>query len=772
MLRIRYDCHTPEHQTHNMASSYTATAKQNPGRQSWLVEFRHPLKTDSNDKPGKKTRKGLGTSDEQRAQDLARQLNELLANQALWSLGAKAEAEKLYESEVIEIFYGEIEPKAVDARPLRDKLLPLPSRDEGYAKVVLLGVPGAGKTTLLRQLIGTHPKREAFPSTSLNRTTTFPTELILTSGQYEAVVTFMSEHETRFEVEECVSAAIIEAVEGQRQQVARTLLEKSDMRFRLKYLLGDLVEEDAFDPYADDDSEEANPEGDESAQISDEERKRNLQKVTDYIDRICLIASTYQSKVEATSGPLAGMNGMDRTSALDRIEEQADSSDEFLQLVSDILDELRSKFEQLTIGKFEKTTTGWPRAWMMKAKVEDRHGFLAALRFFSGISDRQWGRLLTPLVNGMRVQGPFRANWADTEPRLVLIDTEGLGHKANATADLPEQTASLLHETDVILLVDSAKSGLTNFAAGKALETIANAGLTRKLTMVFTHMDMASESGLKGQRLHDQVFSGLRNIVDNQLSKSVSPDSARFLLDRLQSNTFYVGRLDRADPKGAESELNRLLTQLMKEQPPVITPVSMPEYDRVFLGMAIQEAARDFRRQWQGILAISQDVDHKPKPWQTIKALTRRYAENWGENFELRPASNLRTHLEAAVSRFLESPTGWSANPTPEEKRDAIERLKNAVSQRLPELARRRLREQAQPAWHDAWVPRGAGSTTTRNIRIESLYQRWVPVPQARSDETVLEFLREVEEIVQTALLEFKLQVTAEATSKVRKLQP
>ena len=98
----------------------------------------------------------------------------------------------------------------------------------------------------------------------------------------------------------------------------------------------------------------------------------------------------------------------------------------------------------------------------------------------------------------------FLAELLADEPRLVLMDTEGLGHKANSTADLPEQTATLLHEADVILLVDSAKNGLTNYAAGKALESIANSGLTRKLAMVFTHMDMASASGLKGQRLRDE----------------------------------------------------------------------------------------------------------------------------------------------------------------------------------------------------------------------------------------------------------------------------
>jgi len=750
-----------------MGQVYTAAAKQNPGRQAWLVEFRHPLKRDANGKPGKKMRKGLGTPDEGRAQFLVSQLNELLGNDGLWSLGARGEAEKLFEPEVVEIFYGELEPRTSDARPLRDKLLPLPKREDGYAKVVLLGVPGAGKTTLVRQLIGTHPKREAFPSTSLNRTTTFPTELVLHPGRYEAVVTFMSEHETRFEVEECVSSAIVDAVEGDFPLVARTFLEKSDMRFRLKYLLGDLDDQDAdADPYADESDDDLLPNDDDSSLVTDSDRQRNASLVRSYIERMFAIAKKCRAIVEADHEPLAQMTPVDRAAALDIIEEQADSSEDFLELVSDILDELRAKFDfPNSFGKFDKTTTGWPKAWIAKAAPEERGAFISTLRRFSGISDKCWGKLLTPLVNGMRVQGPFQAAWAENEPRLILMDTEGLGHKANATADLPEQTATLLREADVILLVDSAKNGLTNFAAGKALESVANMGVTRKLSMVFTHMDMAAESGLKGQRLYDQIFSGLRNVVDNQLSKSLTPESSRYLLERLQDHTFYVGRLNKLEAKGAEIELNRLLAHLMAEQPPVIKPVAIPKYNPAFLLMAIQEAARDFRKQWQGILNIAPDPTYKPKPWQTIKALSHRYAENWGENFELRPTANLRTALETAVSRFLEGPIGWTGDPTPEQKRDAIEWLKDAITKQLPDLARKRLREQPQPSWHEAWIPRGAGSTVTRRIRIESIYERWVPIPDARGDQAVVAFMDEIESVVESALTEFEAWVKAEKPS-------
>ena len=750
-----------------MTQVYTATAKQNPGRKAWLVEFRHPLRVDANRKPGKKTRKGLGTSDAARAQYLVSQLNELLANDALWSLGVRAETAKLYEPEVIDIFYGEIEPRTSDARPFRDKLLPLPQREDGYVKVVLVGVPGAGKTTLVRQLIGTHPETERFPATSVNRTTTFPTEVVLHQGQYEAAATFMSEHEARFEVEECVSAAIVKAVNADVKLVTRELLENSSMRFRLKYLLGDLDDSEAeVDPYDDDEpaAEDAATSPDDVSVVSEVERQRNIVLVRGYVDRIITITKKYRAVVEAQHGPLAVMSQIDQTAALDLIEQQADDSDDFLELVSDILDELRTKFDLLlNVGRFEKTTTGWPKGWLLTAKPEDRASFLKALRFLSGNSWRSWGKLLTPLVNGLRVQGPFRPTWGKEESRIILMDTEGLGHKANSTADLPEQTVGLLHEADVILLIDSAKNGMTNYAAGKALESVVNAGHTRKLAVVFTHMDAVKGDNLKGQAKLDHVFLGLRNVIDNQLAKNVSSEAAHYLLDRLEGHTFYVGRIDQYCAKGAGPELDRLLETLMAEQPPILKAVAFPKYSAAHLMLVVQEAARDFRRQWQGLLGIAPDPFFKPKPWQTIKALSRRYAENWGENFELRPTSNLRAALETAVSRFLESPIGWSGDPTPEQKRDAIERLKSAITKQLPDLARKRLREEPQPSWKEAWEPRGDGSTTTRRIRIEGIYERWVPIPDARGDQTVVDFMNEVERVVMTELAEFEAQVKAEA---------
>ncbi len=738
-----------------MSQRYTATAKKNLGRKSWLVEFRHPLKTDNNNKPGKKTRKGLGTSDENEAQRLTAQLNHLLSDESLWSIGSQADAVNQFDAKVVEIFYGEIAPRTQSAAQLRDKLLPLPDHSQGYAKVALLGVPGAGKTTLLRQLIGTHPEKERFPSTSVNRTTTFPTEITISDSEhYQAVVTFMSEHETRFEIEESISVALIKAIDSSEQRVAETLLEKSDMRFRLKYILGELPREaEEIDPY-DYDDEEAEPAVNDQADITptDEDKARSQQLLTEYISRIMTLAQEKKTAVEHQQGPLSEMSSEDRNAAMDLIEEEAIASDAFLEITSDILDEIRSKFDLIPNGKFEKTTTGWPRAWHIETPVVQREQFLKSVRFFSGIAIQSWGKLLTPLVNGMRVSGPFKPNWASNPAKLVLIDTEGLMHKAGTTADIPEQTLALLHSTDVILLVDSAKNSMTNFAAGKALESIVNTGHTQKLAMVFTHMDVVKGDNLKGQAKRDHIFGGVRNVAENQLAKNVSTEAARHLLHHLESSTFYVGRIDKADPNPAIPELNNLLSHLAAAQPPVFEPVSFPRYSPDNLVLAIQEASNNFRQQWNSRLGLAQHPEFPPSPWQSIKALSRRYAEGWDDGFYLRPASNLITALSAAISRFLENPIEWSGQATEEQKRETIDRIKTAVTQKIPELSSHRLRELAQPAWHEAYVLRGTGSTFKRRQRISSIYAEYVPIPDARGDKLVFKFLSEIKDIVMLAI--------------------
>jgi hypothetical protein len=148
-------------------TTYTASKSQTQGRPGWSINFRHPLRRDSRNKPGLKVRRGLGTTSADEADDLVRQMNALLSDDRWWSITRRVEALVEFDSRVVDAFYDEVEPAQTDTRALRQSLLPLPGRADGYSRVLLVGTTGAGKTSLVRQLIGTDPDEDRFPSSSL-----------------------------------------------------------------------------------------------------------------------------------------------------------------------------------------------------------------------------------------------------------------------------------------------------------------------------------------------------------------------------------------------------------------------------------------------------------------------------------------------------------------------------------------------------------------------------------------------------------------------------
>lgn len=174
-----------------------AKAKRNPGRNGFVISFRHPLRA------GKKVCKGLGTSDETTALKLEEQMNLLLAREDLRSVGSRAEAAREFAAypAIVEIFYGDLDPSATSHRAARERLHPLPPIEpQDSVRTLILGNSGVGKTTLLRRLIGCDGEHDRFPATSTNRTTTCEIEIITGRKDFVAAVTFLTRHQTQQEV--------------------------------------------------------------------------------------------------------------------------------------------------------------------------------------------------------------------------------------------------------------------------------------------------------------------------------------------------------------------------------------------------------------------------------------------------------------------------------------------------------------------------------------------------------------------------------------------
>ena len=155
-------------------------------------------------------------------------------------------------------------PEETDFTALREAAIPLPeSGPDGYRRVLFLGTTGAGKTTLVRQLIGTDPLKERFPSTSTAKTTIHDTEIVLAEADWRAVVTFASSDEVREYLNECISAAVLAAAKrADDAEVLRRLLNHVNQRFRFNYVLGNGPAAAPLNSDFDDDEEESEGEVD------------------------------------------------------------------------------------------------------------------------------------------------------------------------------------------------------------------------------------------------------------------------------------------------------------------------------------------------------------------------------------------------------------------------------------------------------------------------------------------------------------------------------
>lgn len=750
-----------------MTPKYTAS-KSVTKDGAWVMSFRHPLRKDARGKQGRKVRRGLNTADEARAQILVNQMNDILRD-ATWHNAAKRpEAERHFDPIVVRAFYDDIEAPSTNSWEVRNEALPLPTAEAGYSQALLLGTTGAGKTSLLRQLIGSHPDHDRFPSTSASRTTISDIEVIASDDlQFNAVVTFFSEAAVHTNIHECVAdacAALWDATPDDK--LAERLLTHRDLRFRLGYIIGSWKQvspsqtpvDDAWN-YDDNDKISPDPDSEADGALPTPGDIERMQSFLDScLTRIRTLADeARQQLLSMLDIDLQSLNGPEKEAAQDLFEDFVQSLSDFDDLVNDILDAVQLRFDRIGPGRLRTHANGWPLSWTFEST--DRKDFIQAVRRFSSNYAPAFGTLLTPLVDGIRIRGPFFPAFTDRRPRLVLLDGEGLGHVGDAAAGLASRIARRFADVDVIVLVDSAKSPMLE-APASVLRAVAASGYQKKLAFAFTHFDLmkgqANLPTFQAQRAHVlsavyQKLTSLRDVVGQPAIRAIE----RGLDDRC----FMLGFLDRPlteKQRGPVSEILKLIDFCEAAITPAEVPDVHPVYDTAGLVLAIQAAATEFHSRWNAILFTGSSSVRKAH-WAEIKAMNRRVVLDIdeGEYKDLKPVADLVARLSESITKFLDKPIRWDPQvPTEPDADAALSQVQRAVFSHLHEFVERKLLRVPRKDWMRAFDYKGRGSTYDRASVIRMIYESSAPIPGPALDSHSEEFLREVRVLLHDAIRE------------------
>jgi hypothetical protein len=751
-----------------MTQDQYRASKSRSNRPGWTISFRHPLRNDARGRAGLKMRRGLGTSDDALADAMVEQMNVILGDQSWWNAAKRAEAALRFSKPVVEAFYDEIQAGQEDTGDLRQSHIRMPTRDEGYSHVLFVGTTGAGKTSLLRQLIGSDPDEDRFPSTAPARTTIADIEVIQTEGEFKAAVTFFTEFQTLANVEECVIDAALAVLEkAPLDKVADRFLSHRDQKFRLNYILGGWRKTDGEDEQDELSFEEggASALSDDEGALTEAERAANREVISGYLERIRELTASIVRKLIDELGVDIRVAGPDKDVAQQIIEENFETyltqEEGFHELVQDILEEVRSRFDLVGAGELRRRPSGWPELWLFDST--DRDEFIRHIRWFSSNYWPQFGRLLTPLVDGIRVQGPLFPEFLQGESRLVFIDGQGLGHTPDSSSSVTTHVTRRFADVDVILLVDNAQQPM-QAAPLSVLRAVATSGHHRKLALVFTHFDQIK--GQNFQKFADKrahVMASVLNALSN-LREVLGVSVVNAIERGIDERCFMLGGVDRQLSKlparaadYMKTQLSELVAFFRRAILPPPPAVARPVYDPTGIGFAVQDAVNKFQGPWLARLGIGTYEGFRREHWTRVKALNRRIAGELDDEYDtLRPIADLATQLREGISRFLNNPISWTRQPADEEEAQlTIDHIRQVIEIALRDFAVRRLVADHLSDWRTAYdgpTARGAGSSYRRANAIHGIYDAAAPLPDAVMTEPSAAFLAEIRRIVTDAI--------------------
>ena len=646
----------------------------------------------------------------------------------------------------------------------REEIIPIEKED--CQKILLLGTTGAGKTTLLRQLIGVFN----FPSTSTSRTTIHDIEILSKNvNDYEAVVTFISEDETRNYIEDCVSDAIFQYIKTEdEERMMKHFLFHENMKFRLGYIIGKPfkaennteIKDLGFEFEVDDDNDNDVKKEEKKAFVKSEKIQIRLNNFSEKLKEISnIIEHEISSVISIDIDTIVKEDTVLYFEQHDKIIRQNNNIQDF---IDEVLEAVKETFNYITQGEKEETNN-WINLW--KYKTHKRDDFIKIISSFSSNNANDYGRLLAPLVNGMRIKGRFLANYhKPTEfKEFIFIDGEGLGHNIDTSSNLSENITNKFKFIDKILLIDNAEQPM-QAAPIMVLKNATAYGIQRKIILAFTHFDQVKGANFSNdQDKKDHIDFTVNNVLNN-IGKERGKLAQKSLETTISKNKFFLSDIQNRKLKRKTAIELRNLVEKLAYNDPDIESLENPQitFSSSSLDDYILEAIQKFRELWNDYFGFSYQPKYKKVHWATLKAFTKRIT--WGQNeySNLTPVQDLTYNLNTSIELFLENsildPHIFNDN----DKINTFDKIKETLRKKFYKKIKNVLIDiERYNMWEDAYYYTGIGSSRKRAFTIQKIYNNATfDIQESIRKQKESKFFFEIKKIVAEAIEENNCYLT------------
>lgn len=673
-------------------------------------------------------------------------MNRLLAiaNEAPSLVPTRRDATGKYADVLVSAFYDCMTPETPDYLGMRESEMPLPVARAGKKRpprALAVGTTGVGKSKLLQHILQT--TNENFPMRGAGRTTVADIEIIVDDVDFGAVITFVSENAIREVVRENVIEACLfaRAEKREKRKIGAKLLVDSDKQFRFNHMLGGWPSIGKGEGEEDDDDEDLE---EEFSPLPENGTASTWQNIEDYVDRI--VTMTEVAIVTATTE--LRPSSKEDEGVLEEYWPQYIDQNELDSIVEEIVDELQGRLCAATGKK------SWPITHCV-SDTKDREKFFSDLRLFYDNHRSLFGRLVTPLVQGIRVRGRFAPPaWAaESSTQWVLLDGQGVGHEQRSATKInrtvPPELTRKYADADVICLVDRAVPAMTGDAPG-LLEDLIVRGHLDRLVLVFTHFEATAAPDLDSAGKKEKVLEGVSSAIQSIASL---PKAQKVLLEQtIESRAFFLARLNahQITGKATQGELKRLCARLASGVAAEVVHEIRPVFNEYQIANAVRQEIAGFRNDW------SED-ELAGYHWKIIEALTNWVGNAYSDGYPRRnlyPAQDLSRRLVAVVSRELESPKEWLPHiqDDAEAQSRTLNAIRNIVGPKIDAYCKEVVIHDLRTIeWLPAYVEIGGTGTKIRRARrVARILEDHAQLPE----EGVGKFAKAVWKIVEDAIRE------------------